>query len=134
MTAVIGQLVSLRGAAYVAYRSSLGPDGYRLPEQFEAVVNDVIGFADLLLAAADPVDNLEPDSSPLGTAAGVARSARSVQPLRITGSGTVRPAPPRLHRAKLRSGSPPRSDSQHCSPPPQLVRTSGWTIRLGLPG
>lgn len=54
LSTAIGDIVELRGRAYAAYRTGLGPDGAGLPEDFAIVVNAVITFADPLAADAAP--------------------------------------------------------------------------------
>ena len=48
LSSAIGDFVGLRHRAYAAYRTGLGPDGTRLPEDFGMVVNAVVVFADRL--------------------------------------------------------------------------------------
>ena len=52
LSSAIGDFVGLRSRAYAAYRSGLGPDGTRLPEDFGTVVNAVVAFADRLAEEA----------------------------------------------------------------------------------
>jgi len=52
LSSAIGDVVGLRGRAYAAYRTGLGPDGTRLPEDFGMVVNAVVVFADRLAEEA----------------------------------------------------------------------------------
>jgi hypothetical protein len=53
LSAVVGDLVRLRGSSYAAYRSGLGPDGRHLPAEFDAVVREVVKFADGLAGETD---------------------------------------------------------------------------------
>lgn len=53
LSAVIGNLISLRAKSYAAYRSGLGPDGRHLPAEFETVVREVVAFADGLVGQTD---------------------------------------------------------------------------------
>jgi hypothetical protein len=48
MSSAIGNLVRLRSVAYDRYREGLGKYADHLPEQFSAVVAQVIEFADIL--------------------------------------------------------------------------------------
>jgi hypothetical protein len=48
---VIGDYGVVRAGAYTAYRRRLGPDAAKLPEGFERVVDDVVAFADPVLAS-----------------------------------------------------------------------------------
>lgn len=48
----IGNLATLRSAAYTAYRLRLGPDTDRLPERFDQLVAAVVAFADPLIDKA----------------------------------------------------------------------------------
>lgn len=52
LSSAIGDFVGLRDRAYAAYRTGLGPDGTRLPEDFGMVVNAVVVFADPLAEEA----------------------------------------------------------------------------------
>jgi hypothetical protein len=52
LSSALGDFVGLRGRAYAAYRTGLGPDGTRLPEDFGMVVNAVVVFADRLAKEA----------------------------------------------------------------------------------
>jgi hypothetical protein len=60
LSAAIGQLVSLRGRTYTAYRRGLGPDSDHLPVDFEHVVAAVVAFADPLIDGADPAERWNP--------------------------------------------------------------------------
>jgi hypothetical protein len=51
LTEVIGDYGVVRAGAYTAYRRRLGPDATTLPEGFARVVDDVITFADPILAS-----------------------------------------------------------------------------------
>jgi hypothetical protein len=51
LTEVIGDYGVVRAGAYTAYRRRLGPDAANLPEGFTQVVDDVITFADPVLAS-----------------------------------------------------------------------------------
>jgi hypothetical protein len=53
LSEVIGNLVDLRSATYLAYRRSLGRDGEHLPPRFGDLVAAVVAFADPLVNA-DP--------------------------------------------------------------------------------
>ena len=48
---VIGDYGVVRAGAYTAYRRRLGPDAAKLPEGFARVVDDVVAFADPVLAS-----------------------------------------------------------------------------------
>ena len=64
LSSAIGDFVGLRGRAYAAYRSGLGPDGTRLPEDFGMVVNAVVVFADAFNAAPTPDPCAPPQGAP----------------------------------------------------------------------
>lgn len=49
LSSTLDNLIELRASAYRAYRSSLGPDGHNLPDDFGYVVAAVIAFADPLI-------------------------------------------------------------------------------------
>lgn len=51
LTEVIGDYGVVRAGAYTAYRRRLGPDAAKLPEGFARVVDDVMTFADPILAS-----------------------------------------------------------------------------------
>ncbi|MBV9823758.1 MAG: nucleotidyl transferase AbiEii/AbiGii toxin family protein [Actinobacteria bacterium] len=53
LSSVLGNLVGLRARAYAAYRTGLGPDGGKLPEDFSTVVSAVVTFADRLVEEAE---------------------------------------------------------------------------------
>jgi len=52
LSSAIGDFVGLRARAYAAYRTRLGPDGTKLPEDFAMVVSAVVLFADRLAEEA----------------------------------------------------------------------------------
>jgi hypothetical protein len=51
LSTVLDNLIALRRAAYVAYRTGLGPDGQDLPADFADVVAGVAAFADPIVGA-----------------------------------------------------------------------------------
>jgi Nucleotidyl transferase AbiEii toxin, Type IV TA system len=52
LSTAVDDLVPLRRNTYTAYRRSLGPDGERLPADFDAVVTAVTAFADPIVEPA----------------------------------------------------------------------------------
>jgi hypothetical protein len=62
LSSTIGDIVGMRGRAYAAYRTGLGPDGTRLPEDFGMVVNAVVVFADRLAEEAPPTTRWDPST------------------------------------------------------------------------
>jgi hypothetical protein len=62
LSTVLDNLIALRRAAYVAYRTGLGPDGQDLPADFADVVAGVAAFADPIVGtSADPM-TWDPDT------------------------------------------------------------------------
>ncbi len=54
LSTAIGDVVGLRDRTYTAYRTGLGRDSAKLPEDFDTVVNMVVAFADPLATEAAP--------------------------------------------------------------------------------
>lgn len=55
LSTVTGDIAAVRSRAYTAYRTRIGPDSAKLPENFSTVVDAVVAFADRLAEKASPI-------------------------------------------------------------------------------
>jgi hypothetical protein len=60
MSEAVANIAELRSAAYLAYRRKLGVDGEHLPLHFVEVVDEVVAFADPLIAQIAAADTWDP--------------------------------------------------------------------------